>query len=267
MIYFDKIEVVNRLAKSHAWNTVKTYGVDYDRTWIFDKIHHEINQFCSSHSLQEVYIEQFDILDESLTEALQSDCDKYDVGLEIIAARVTKPRVPQKIRDNYEKMEEKITLLKVAEEEAHVLEREEHIKATRARIVAEREKEVAQIEAEQQAEVARIKADRELAVSQIQTLQQIAEKEAASKIADIDNAINTKRQKAMSDARNYATEAEARGLALKLTPPFLQYTLFSSVGSSPKTFYGRDILEIFEPWLGSTTDLHVAGDHQNAPQP
>jgi len=38
MIYFDKIEVVNRLKKDLAWETVKNYTVHYDRTWIFDKI-------------------------------------------------------------------------------------------------------------------------------------------------------------------------------------------------------------------------------------
>eukprot|EP00995_Heteronema_vittatum_P010102 NODE_551_length_1303_cov_112.351675_g398_i0.p1 GENE.NODE_551_length_1303_cov_112.351675_g398_i0~~NODE_551_length_1303_cov_112.351675_g398_i0.p1 ORF type:complete len:166 (+),score=58.61 NODE_551_length_1303_cov_112.351675_g398_i0:57-500(+) len=54
MIYFDKIEVVNFLTKSMAHNTVKRYGVGYDKIWIFDKIHHEINQFCSKHSLREV---------------------------------------------------------------------------------------------------------------------------------------------------------------------------------------------------------------------
>jgi hypothetical protein len=43
LIYFDKIEVVNRLRKELAWQTIKNYTIDYDRTWIFDKIHHEIN--------------------------------------------------------------------------------------------------------------------------------------------------------------------------------------------------------------------------------
>lgn len=34
--------------------------MNYDNIWIYDKIHHEINQFCSSHSLQQVYIDVFD---------------------------------------------------------------------------------------------------------------------------------------------------------------------------------------------------------------
>ncbi|KAF3950946.1 hypothetical protein CMV_023359 [Castanea mollissima] len=60
MIDFEKIEVVNRLHKDYVYNTLLNYGVQYDNTWIYDKIHHEINQFCSSHSLQKFYIDVFD---------------------------------------------------------------------------------------------------------------------------------------------------------------------------------------------------------------
>lgn len=43
MIYFDNIEVVNRLRPEFVHATIKNYTVNYDKTWIFDKIHHEIN--------------------------------------------------------------------------------------------------------------------------------------------------------------------------------------------------------------------------------
>ena len=38
---------------------VKNFTADYDKALIFNKIHHELNQFCSVHSLQEVYIDLF----------------------------------------------------------------------------------------------------------------------------------------------------------------------------------------------------------------
>lgn len=59
MIFFC-LQVVNRLKKESVYDTLLNYGVEYDHTWIYDKIHHEINQFCSVHSLQEVYIDMFD---------------------------------------------------------------------------------------------------------------------------------------------------------------------------------------------------------------
>merc|ERR1711865_583041 len=87
MIYFDKVEVVNVLRKSAVYEMVRDYTADYDKLWIFDRVHHEINQFCSSHTPQEVYIDMFDQLDEALVVAL------------------TKPRIPDAILHNYEAVE------------------------------------------------------------------------------------------------------------------------------------------------------------------
>merc|ERR1719376_1966143 len=60
MIYFDRIEVVNVLQHGAVYEIVKNYTADYDRALIFNKVHHELNQFCSGHSLQDVYISKFD---------------------------------------------------------------------------------------------------------------------------------------------------------------------------------------------------------------
>nr|POF11379.1 isoform 2 of erlin-2 [Quercus suber] len=48
MINFEKIEVVNRLHKDYVHDTSLKYGEQYDKIWIYDKIHYEINQFCNS---------------------------------------------------------------------------------------------------------------------------------------------------------------------------------------------------------------------------
>lgn len=41
------------------FDIVKNFTADYDKALIFNKVHHELNQFCSVHSLQEVYIGLF----------------------------------------------------------------------------------------------------------------------------------------------------------------------------------------------------------------
>jgi hypothetical protein len=52
ILKFDKIEVVNRLKKSLAHETIKNYTVSYDQTWIFSKIqylpHHSAMKSTSS---------------------------------------------------------------------------------------------------------------------------------------------------------------------------------------------------------------------------
>ncbi len=60
MLYFERVEVVNKLSEKAVHDIIKNYTVYYDKPLIFDKIHHELNQFCSSHTLQEVYVEMFD---------------------------------------------------------------------------------------------------------------------------------------------------------------------------------------------------------------
>lgn len=65
--------------------SVKNYTSQYDKVWIFDKIHHELNQFCSRHTLQEIYIEKFQNVDDMLLNALQESCDKWAPGIEIVS--------------------------------------------------------------------------------------------------------------------------------------------------------------------------------------
>ena len=49
------------------------------------------------------------MLDEQLASALQADCDRWAPGIEIISIRVTKPRIPQNLLQNYEKIENQKT--------------------------------------------------------------------------------------------------------------------------------------------------------------
>ena len=49
----------DNLLTSSVYDIVRNYTADYDKTLIFNKIHHELNQFCSAHTLLEVYIELF----------------------------------------------------------------------------------------------------------------------------------------------------------------------------------------------------------------
>ncbi|XP_043938056.1 erlin-2-like [Protopterus annectens] len=106
MIYFDRIEVVNFLVPSAVYDIVKNFTADYDKALIFNKIHHELNQFCSVHTLQEVYIELFDQIDENLKLALQQDLTSMAPGLIIqVSMLKTEPSldhdVPNRIVVSY----------------------------------------------------------------------------------------------------------------------------------------------------------------------
>jgi len=268
MIYFDKIEVVNLLAKEHALNTVRLYGLDYDRFWIFDKIHHEINQFCSKHSLRDVYIEKFETLDEALALSLQRDCDSYDTGIRIIGIRVTKPRIPESVRTNYEEVEKNKARLLVAQQEQEVVTKKEETLRIQERIRAEKEAEIAKINAEKEAAVSLIaeqsrtaqeetKANRAALVSRINLEMQLAEKQAELQRTQVETETMSGKRKAETDSRRYDAEMETDTFQRRLTPEYLQWTLIQafaqSLGNNTKFFFGEKIPQAFMNFASAAT--------------
>ncbi|XP_017971146.1 PREDICTED: erlin-2-B [Theobroma cacao] len=219
MINFEKIEVVNRLRKEYVYETLLNYGVHYDNTWIYDKIHHEINQFCSSHTLQQVYIDVFDQIDEKMKDALQGDCTRYAPGIEILSVRVTKPTIPESIRRNYEQMEEERTKVLISIERQKVVEKE-----------SETQKKMAISEAEKTATVSKILME-----------QKLMEKESARRQQEIENQMYIAREKSLADADFYRVMKEAEANKLKLTAEFLELKFIEAIADNTKIFFGDKI--------------------------
>ncbi|KAH7296206.1 hypothetical protein KP509_26G013300 [Ceratopteris richardii] len=182
MIYLKKFEVVNRLRKEYVYETILNYGVKYDKTWVYDKIHHEINQFCT-----EEYIDKSDQIDEIMKEAIQRDCTRYAPGIEIISVRVTKPSIPRTIARNYERMEEERTKVPIATEMQKVVIKE-----------AETLKKKTVTEAEKDAQV-----------SMIYMNQKVNEKESIKRQQEIENEIFLAREKSLADANYHRVMKEA----------------------------------------------------------
>ncbi|XP_064171062.1 erlin-1-like [Anguilla rostrata] len=223
MIYFDRIEVVNMLVPSAVIDIVKNYTADYDKTLIFNKIHHELNQFCSVHTLQEVYIELFDIIDENLKTALQKDLNVMAPGLTIQAVRVTKPKIPEAIRRNFELMEAEKTRLLITVQTQKVVEKE-----------AETERKKAIIEAQKTAQVA-----------EIHFKQKVMEKETEKKISEIEDSAFLAREKARADAEYYTAVKLAEANMLKLTPEYLELMKYQAIAANSKIYFGQEIPAMF----------------------
>ncbi|XP_078522244.1 erlin-2-B-like [Lissotriton helveticus] len=235
MIYFDRIEVVNFLNAGAVYDIVKNFTADYDKALIFNKVHHELNQFCSVHTLQEVYIELFDQIDENLKFSLQQDLTSMAPGLIIQAVRVTKPNIPETIRRNYELMESEKTKLLIAAQKQKVVEKE-----------AETERKKALIEAEKVAQVAEIK-----------FAQKVMEKETEKKISEIEDSAFLARERAKADAEFYTAHQMAEANKLKLTPEFLQLMKYKAIASNSKIYFGKNIPNMFVDSAGSQQQPEV----------
>ncbi|CAG9864425.1 unnamed protein product [Phyllotreta striolata] len=223
MIYFDRIEVVNHLNQNSVIDIVRNYTADYDRTLIFNKVHHELNQFCSIHTLHEVYIDLFDQIDENLKQALQRDLLEMAPGLTIQAVRVTKPKIPEVIRKNYELMEGEKTKLLIATQHQKVVEKD-----------AETERKKAVIEAEKEAQVAKI-----------QYQQKIMEKESLQRISQIEDEMHLARQRSHADAGFYNIKQEAEVNRLLHTPQYIELKKYEALAQNTKVYFGSEIPQTF----------------------
>ena len=105
-----------------------------------------MNQFCSAHNLQEVYIDLFDQIDENLKSSIQKDLSDMSTGLKVHSVRVTKPKIPESIRKNYELMEAEKTKLLISTQRQKVVEKEAETERKKAVIEAEKEASVAKIQ-------------------------------------------------------------------------------------------------------------------------
>jgi len=223
MIYFDRIEVVNILNADYVFDIVKNYTADYDKTLIFNKVHHELNQFCSVHNLHEVYIDLFDQIDENLKVALQKDLTEMAPGLKVHSVRVTKPKIPETIRKNYEIMEAEKTKLLIAEQRQKVVEKEAETERKRAIIEAEKQSQVSKIEFEQK----------------------IMEKESIKQISVIEDTIHLDKEKSAADAEFYRIRMQADSNKLLLTNEYLEMKRIEALGNNTKFYYGPDIPKMF----------------------
>merc|ERR1719282_425122 len=223
MIYFDRIEVVNVLQPAAVYDIVKNYTADYDKALIFNKVHHELNQFCSGHTLQEVYIELFDQIDENLKNALQADLLEMAPGLKVHAVRVTKPKIPEAIRKNYELMEAEKTKLLISTQKQKVIEKD-----------AETERKKAVIEAEKEAQVAKIKYE-----------QNILEKEAMQKMETINDQMHVAKEKSKTDAEFYKIQKSAEANMLLLSSEYLELKKIEAMSVNNKVYFGPDIPNMF----------------------
>ena len=228
MIAFDRIEVVNQLREDAVYDTVKNYTVDYDKVWIYDKIHHEVNQICSRSTLEEMYITKFDSLDETLRDALQRDIDLYAPGITIIAIRVTKPSIPAAIRANYELIESERTKLAVAEQTQRLVEKQ-----------AETERKKALIEAEKAAAVEAVQLERELKMKQNE-----------QKLEAIQDAMASARSRAAADAELYRASKEAEANKLRLTKEVLQLEAVRALANNTKIFWGEKLPSLYADGAG-----------------
>jgi len=100
---------------------------------------------------------------------------------------------------------------------------------------AETDRRRAVIEAEKLAQVAKIQYEQK----------KILGKESEKRIAEIEAEMHLARERSLADANKYKSETEAVSNKIKLTPEYLQYSMYQALAQNTKIYFGNSIPNIF----------------------
>lgn len=164
---------------------------------------------------------------------MQRELNEMAPGLTIQAVRVTKPKIPEVIRKNYELMEGEKTKLLISTQHQKVVEKDAETERKRAIIMAEKEAQVAKIQYEQK----------------------IMEKESLQRIAQIEDEMHLARQKSHADAEFYNLKQQAEVNQLLFTPEFLELKRYESLAQNSKVYFGNKIPQTY--LSGSCGDVTI----------
>ena len=221
LLHFGKIEVVFRLDRAHVVGTVRNYTARYEVPMIHDQIHHHINEYCSHKELKQIYIDEFDQIDENLAGALRDSVKPWAPGIRFLSVRVTKPDIPAAIRRLYMDLGSVATKLKVLDQKAKTVAKLEHGKLARATQEAEKQRAISVIDAEKR----------------------VKQQEARVQIEAIDDEMRVERARGHADSRLYAAAREAESNARRLTPNFLDLQRATLGLKNTKYYYGDSVPE------------------------
>lgn len=216
LLYFPEVQVGNQLDENFVISTVKRFGEDYDMYLIKDKVRHQINVICSSKTSHQVYIEEFDTLDDELVTFLQTENDKLATGIQINFVRFDKPILPSDLQANYDRIANAKTGLKHAVEENARLAQVHANKILIAEKEAQAEKKKAEIESQKKLE------------------QAIKDEETSI----IRNRMHMKTEKTKADAVLYAKQKEAEGNDRLLTRNYVSLEKARAMAGNAKHYFG-----------------------------
>eukprot|EP01029_Cantina_marsupialis_P000843 TRINITY_DN1064_c0_g1_i1.p1 TRINITY_DN1064_c0_g1~~TRINITY_DN1064_c0_g1_i1.p1 ORF type:complete len:323 (+),score=57.98 TRINITY_DN1064_c0_g1_i1:30-998(+) len=221
-LYFKRIEIVYQLRGSHVIPLLKNYSFEYLRSHFVDFLPRaHINELCSKMELHSIFIEEFDQVDEMLMESLKDEFKQYAPGLEIVSIRLTKPEIPQKIKSNYEEIQnQKSKLLMLDRKEETELQKE----------TAAKRKSVMEVE-------------KKAAVQELNLAKKISKVEDEHRINQIDAQMHTEAANQKADSTYYTIMKEAESNERKLTSKYLDYIRVTKEFENTKMYFGDSIPE------------------------
>ncbi|CAD7695088.1 unnamed protein product [Ostreobium quekettii] len=242
-VLFDRTEVLFQLEKSRIHETVLNYGTKYYLTMIKDKLRQEIGVLCSKLTLQELYMEKTFELPTLLQDVLTSYFAENAPGIVHLGVHISGPIIPDRLRQQFEALDEERTKVLIAQEKVKVQELE--LEMLKRKAVTE-----AEIEVEK---------------GEIVTQRWRAQGDVTREQHALENEIFLSQEKAKAEALRIRGEAEAKVNSMKLTPEYLQLAALQALGSNSKWFLGHNWTSVLQQ-QGIANELFAGVKRHSEPQ-
>ncbi len=217
-LVFPQVDIGNYLKLDYVYRTIRRFGESYDNYLVKDKVRAQINVICSGLTSQEIYIDKFHTLDDQLLRYLQEENDnESESGVIVQFVRMSKPKLPKQLQENYDRIANEKTARKVAEETKKRLEQEHR----------------------NQLLVAEAEAERRRKVSEKDNIILIERKKAEEEESSIQNRILVERETAKANAIFVMKEKEANGNKLLHTPEYIEVEKAKSALNNAKHYFGK----------------------------
>jgi len=219
-IYFEGISVLSRTNKNQLYKMIQTFGMDFKKVLIYDRIKEDLRIFCANKTVDDVYNEEF----LTIVDAVKADVEKQikelgNNGVAILNLVIPKPDIPKDIAQNYKQVKVQWTEQLVAKQQKITEEIKKETELLRAVADARRQKEVLEIKIQEQ----------------------ILETEGKQKISEINNQIVKEKENNLADIAKYAKDKEAEGNRELYSPEYVKLKIAQSLSNNTKFFFsGQD---------------------------
>ena len=218
-ITFHDVEVISSVPQEHVLWLVKKFGVNFRTVLVFDRLREEVKKYAFSHDIDDVYNERFVEMSELVIAETTKNIERLAQGkIEIVNLIIPKPKIPEDIAANYQRVKVEWT----------------------EKLVAEKEQEKIQVRKETEELKAIADANRLKAVKKIDIEKQILQKEAEKNISAIENERYRLEEENKADVLKYKKEKEAEGNKLVFTDEYLKIHMSQVFSNNSKLYFSGD---------------------------
>ena len=237
-LVFPRIDVHNILPRSKAREMFLRFDHDYDQLTIFKNVKFFTGQICATMTAEEVFLTQFNQLDEQLQELLVKYQTEKVTGIDITKVKFYKPQARNsniliEFQKRAESEAERQALVaaneRIAQENANMIKAakgQNDLVTAKELAVLQRDLEAKKNEKEKQA---------------IDLLMKKEAAEARAKVIEIEAAAEASRIRLIGKAKADALLGEAEANEKLLTAAYLQKHQQESISQNAKLIIGNDI--------------------------